>query len=242
MKNKLLPLFFVLGSFGAYSQIGVGIPNPNQSSQLEIFANDKGLLIPRVALTSSKDAVTIKNGNVNSLLIFNTSTISDVKPGYYYWFIDKWLRIVASTEINTMTGTGVPGQKGDPGYPGENISLYVDTATNTIYIQNTDGTWTSVNGKNGIDGKNGISGGNGLPGTKGLDGTIQMYIDYDTGTVFVRDPKDNTAWIPLSATGEKGTDGKDGLDGKSAFDIWKELPGNDGKTLTEFLDNLKGDK
>lgn len=53
MKNKLLPLLFVLGAYGAYGQVGIGTPTPNLSSQLEIVASDKGILIPRVAQAES---------------------------------------------------------------------------------------------------------------------------------------------------------------------------------------------
>lgn len=48
MKNKLLPLLFVLGAYGAYGQVGIGTPTPNLSSQLEIVASNRGILIPRV--------------------------------------------------------------------------------------------------------------------------------------------------------------------------------------------------
>ena len=40
--------------------------------------------------------------------------------------------------------------------------------------------------------------------------------------------------------GEAGKDGAAGKDGKSAYEVWKEQPGNDGKTEKEFLDGLKG--
>lgn len=76
MKNKLLSLILFLGSYAAYSQVGIGTPMPNTSSQLEVVAADKGVLIPRVNLKNSTDATTIANGNVNSLLVFNAATIS----------------------------------------------------------------------------------------------------------------------------------------------------------------------
>ncbi|MHC0442822.1 hypothetical protein ACWA1B_18935, partial [Flavobacterium sp. 3-210] len=107
MKNKLLPLIFVLGSCSLYSQVGIGTPMPNSSSQLEVVANDKGVLIPRIKLKNSTDATTIVNGNVNSLLVFNTETVADIKPGYFYWYNNKWNRIVVSSEINASAGTVV---------------------------------------------------------------------------------------------------------------------------------------
>ena len=45
--------------------------------------------------------------------------------------------------------------------------------------------------------------------------------------------------------GEKGADGAkgaDGTNGKSAYEIWKEKPGNDGKSEDDFMKSLKGDK
>ncbi|MBZ4034032.1 hypothetical protein K6T82_04595 [Flavobacterium sp. 17A] len=215
MKNKLLPLIFILGSYYGYSQVSIGKQVPNASAQLEVFSSDKGVLIPNVELTSTVDSSTIKNGNVVSLLVFNTQTIADVVPGYYYWYNNKWNKFVVSGESNgIVAGNGEPGKKGEPGYPGENVTLYTDKSSGTVYVQNEDGTWTAINGKNGIDGKNGIAGDKGLPGDKGLDATVQMYIDYDTGIVYVRDPKNPEKWIPVSgldgiagATGAPGTAG-----------------------------------
>lgn len=65
---------------------------PDNSSMLEIKAEDKGILIPRISLTSTTSTSPISNPAV-SLLIFNTSTINDVFPGYYYWNGTKWVRL-----------------------------------------------------------------------------------------------------------------------------------------------------
>ena len=59
MKNKLLQFFFVLVSYSAYSQVGIGTIMPNSSSQLEVVANNKGVLIPRIKLENSTDNTTI---------------------------------------------------------------------------------------------------------------------------------------------------------------------------------------
>lgn len=74
MKNKLLPLLFVLGSYSAYSQVVIGKKEMNASAQLEVYSKDRnqGILIPQVQLTGTTDRTTITNGNVNSLLVFNT--------------------------------------------------------------------------------------------------------------------------------------------------------------------------
>ncbi|MBS7253615.1 hypothetical protein, partial [Flavobacterium branchiicola] len=107
MKNKFLPFVFLLSAYSAYSQVGVGTLEPNPSSQLEVVATNKGVLIPRIELKSAADVSTIANGNVNSLLIFNTAKTSDVTPGYYYWYDNKWNKILVSGEVNLSEGTVV---------------------------------------------------------------------------------------------------------------------------------------
>ncbi|WP_264550747.1 hypothetical protein [Flavobacterium sp. N2038] len=281
MKNKLLPLIFVLGCYSAYSQVGIGKLDPNASAQLEVFASDKGVLIPRVKLTGTTDASTIVKGNVESLLVFNTETISDVIPGYYYWFNGKWNKFIISGESTGIAGgQGLPGNKGEAGYPGDSVAMYIDNETGKVYIRdpknpdkwiqltskngidgiagatgapgtagsiitldaivkdpagniyvyvgsdNTvagrDAEWTSkspnwvkINGLDGKDGKDGVIGGQGVPGNKGEAGypgdNIAMYIDNQTGTVYIRDPKNPDKWIPL--TGKNGIDGIAGVDG-----------------------------
>jgi hypothetical protein len=71
---------------------------PNSSALLDIDAapaNDKGILIPRVALTSNTVTAPITNPEV-SLLIYNTATagssIFAVTPGYYYWDGAAWIK------------------------------------------------------------------------------------------------------------------------------------------------------
>ncbi|MEZ0182376.1 beta strand repeat-containing protein [Flavobacterium oncorhynchi] len=105
MNKHLLFIVLFLGGFVTYSQVGIGTPMPNSSSQLEIVASNRGVLIPRVSLINSTDVSTIANGNVNSLLVFNIAAIADVKPGYYYWYNSKWNRIVIDSETSTAPGT-----------------------------------------------------------------------------------------------------------------------------------------
>jgi uncharacterized protein (TIGR02145 family) len=53
------------------------------SAMLEVNSSSKGILIPNVSLTGSTDVTTIILPAV-SLLVYNTATVSDVEPGYYY--------------------------------------------------------------------------------------------------------------------------------------------------------------
>ena len=62
--------------------VGLGTA-PNSAAALDITATNKGVLLPRVALTGSKDATTIPTPPTG-LLVFNTASTSDVVPGFYF--------------------------------------------------------------------------------------------------------------------------------------------------------------
>ncbi|MEG0850098.1 MAG: hypothetical protein RSF34_14365 [Flavobacterium sp.] len=113
MKNTLLTTAFFVGVLSAYSQsqVGIGTRTPNASSQLEIVSNDKGVLFPRVSLTSTTDNTTITQGNVNSLFVYNSNTLNDVTPGYYYWLNNKWLRFVSKEEVKAESGVEINDDK-----------------------------------------------------------------------------------------------------------------------------------
>ncbi|KQO20985.1 hypothetical protein ASF10_15510 [Flavobacterium sp. Leaf82] len=117
MKNKLLPLFVVLGlgSFSAYSQVGIGTNNPDPSAQLHVQATTRGVLIPNVELTNTTSVSPINNpeGPAESLLVFNTKAINDVTPGYYYWYKGKWNRMALAGE--SSGNAGITGGNGAPG-------------------------------------------------------------------------------------------------------------------------------
>ena len=71
--------------------------NPaDASAMLDVQSTNKGLLIPRIALTSTGDNATIASPAV-SLLIYNTaiagSGSTSVTPGYYYWTGSVWTRL-----------------------------------------------------------------------------------------------------------------------------------------------------
>ena len=65
--------------------ISTGTAIPDQSAMLDVSSSNKGLLLPRVALVSTTDQITIPNP-ANSLLVFNTnaSITGGTGIGYYY--------------------------------------------------------------------------------------------------------------------------------------------------------------
>src|SRR5690554_1458567 len=153
MKKRLLSVALLMGAYGAYGQVGIGTLTPNASSQLDVVSNDKGILLPRVSLSSTTDSTTISNGNVNSLLVFNTNTENDIKPGYYYWFEDKWMRVMNEDDVtqfdhNTTNSslTVINGNLVLFDSDGNEVSIPLSEINiPSTLIQNQDGTYTFTN-------------------------------------------------------------------------------------------------
>ncbi|MBI6117359.1 hypothetical protein I6U49_11480, partial [Salegentibacter sp. F63223] len=149
--KKLLPLLFIFIGFSVSAQVGIGTDMPNPSSQLEIVANDKGLLIPQVALLNLTDESTITNGNVESLLVFNTSANQSMSPGYYYWYNGSWKRIATSNDSTSNIPDNIVIWNAENqefvylDQAGDRISINLDEIVNesiTKLVDNLDGTYT----------------------------------------------------------------------------------------------------
>ncbi len=87
-------LIFSATSFAQNIGINATGAAPNASAMLDVSATNKGVLIPRVALSSTTDATTVP-GAATSLLVYNTATAGSgataVYPGYYYWDGTQWV-------------------------------------------------------------------------------------------------------------------------------------------------------
>jgi hypothetical protein len=88
MKLKIyITLFLLIVISSLHAQVGIGTTTPATSSALDITSTNTGLLIPRVALTSTSDVATIASP-ATSLLVYNTATAgvvpNNVVPSYYY--------------------------------------------------------------------------------------------------------------------------------------------------------------
>ena len=109
MKKLTFTLFFINAL--CFAQVGIGTTSPQGA--LEIISTTDGLLIPKVALSSTTTATIITPTKAE--IVYNTATAGDVTPGYYYWettpdvVSDRWLRLTSNTNndwsINGNTGT-----------------------------------------------------------------------------------------------------------------------------------------
>jgi hypothetical protein len=97
---KKIILLVSLKSFMFYSQVGIGTTSPDPSSVLDIQATSKGLLIPRINLTTNP----VLNPQ-KSLLVWNTDT-SVYSEGFYYFDGNIWTRLQNNNIWNTTGNMG----------------------------------------------------------------------------------------------------------------------------------------
>jgi len=102
----IMLISLLMGNVLRAQNVGIGNTSftPDASAGLEIRYTDKGLLIPRVALTSTSSASPITSP-ATSLLIYNTATAGDVTPGYYYWNGSAWVRFATGSSVINGSGT-----------------------------------------------------------------------------------------------------------------------------------------
>ena len=90
MKKTLLLCLFVYIALQTNAQrVGIGTTTPDTSAMLEVKSSNKGVLLPRVYLTSIFDSLTIPKPAV-SLLVYNTNKTLHDGAGYYAWNGNSW--------------------------------------------------------------------------------------------------------------------------------------------------------
>ena len=138
--QKLCVLLLLILSFNLNAQVGVGTRNPDASAMFQVESNDKGVLIPKVALTSASDIATVTSP-ANGLLIFNTSTTSSsndsLSPGFYFYNGFEWKRLLNSGDELVTTYNAGKGLE----LNGTSFSINSNVVTNT-YTGDIDVTGT----------------------------------------------------------------------------------------------------
>src|SRR5690554_2631396 len=144
MRKLLLLIVFISGNL-MFGQVGIGTDLPNQSTQLEIVSSNRGILIPQVPLTDLTDRTTITAGNIPSLMVYNTSSNATMEPGYYYWFQDRWRRMISDTDVAGFSDVLVDNGDGTFTHTAVDGTVLIFDANTTTYVNNGDGTYTFTN-------------------------------------------------------------------------------------------------
>lgn len=86
------------------AQYGFGTNTPNENSAVDIVSTDKGLLIPRVSLTSTATLAPITGVGSDTanigMLVFNNGEDQITEQGFYYWSGTQW-RILTADLVDT---------------------------------------------------------------------------------------------------------------------------------------------
>ena len=147
MKINLKVLGFLIGVLSvlcinnSFAQ-NVGISSsssftPDASAGLDISYTNKGLLIPRVALTATNAAGPISSP-ATSLLVYNTAIAgtspNNVIPGYYYWNGSAWVMLSTGSQAsNFWSITGNSGTSYPTNYLGTSDNFGLHFKTNAIH-------------------------------------------------------------------------------------------------------------
>ena len=109
MKTKiyiLITLLILLSAIRTSAQIGIGTTNP--FGALDVTSSSDGLLIPRVALTSTATVLPVLTGTTSEL-VYNTATVNDVTPGFYYLSTNTgpWVKLGGASGWLTTGNTDI---------------------------------------------------------------------------------------------------------------------------------------
>ncbi len=103
----VLSLFLITGIAIGQVKIGANTTTLNPNSLFELESTTKGVLMPRLALTSTT-AFAPMTAHVAGMTIYNTATTGDVTPGLYYNDGTSWIKIAAfpaAVSVVTITAT-----------------------------------------------------------------------------------------------------------------------------------------
>ena len=96
----LLVLLLAAARFSVRAQsVGIGTPTPNASAALDVVATNKGLLVPRVALSGAAAAAPL-TAPATGLLVYNTNDALPGGVGFYHNAgtpaAPQWVRLVTT--------------------------------------------------------------------------------------------------------------------------------------------------
>lgn len=125
MKKLVLSLTLIsyftsyVSILNAQDNVGIGTLSPNPKALLELLANDKGFIMPRVT-TTQRLAINPTQGSDEALMVYDVSDSL-----FYYWDATKWRNLSDVSDAY-------------------NLSLSFDANTNTLSITDNGGTLSTV--------------------------------------------------------------------------------------------------
>lgn len=151
MNKVVFTLVLMIASLSSYCQnnIGIGTSTPDGSSILELSAQDKGFLVPRLTQAQRQSISNPATG----LLVYDLTASC-----FFYFDGIAWLSLC--NQPGTPGATGATGAQGIQGVTG---------ATGATGAQGIQGA-TGFTGAQGVQGITGATGANGITGVTGATG------------------------------------------------------------------------
>ncbi len=144
MKKLFITILICIISFcNATAQTGIGTTTPDASAKLDVYANNKGFLPPRVTLTSYTDISTIPNP-ATGLLIYNTGSNVGLAAGYYFWNGNAWATIATAGGSGSFAASFLRGSR-----TASQSSIAVGGIVSFSAVDNTSGQDIALNTSNG---------------------------------------------------------------------------------------------
>jgi len=131
-------MLLLLGNV-AICQIGAFNMNPDQSAELDLTSTSKGLLIPRLTLSTDLNNTSPVTSPIEGLLIFNTG--SNQTQGFYFWTGSYWSLLKSPTGME-ITGPGSSTDNAAVRFDGttgkliQNSSVIIDDLSNISSVNN----------------------------------------------------------------------------------------------------------
>ncbi|WP_353161896.1 hypothetical protein [Myroides odoratus] len=132
MKRKVIPLLTLILCGSAMAQVGIGTKRAASSAQLEIVAERKGVLIPRVKLEALTSFRPIEGEQVESLLVYHIGE-NNLEAGFYYWRNNTWIPLLSGDTItDRMNNTFTIGA--NPTKNNEESLIITDSENHSVYL------------------------------------------------------------------------------------------------------------
>jgi hypothetical protein len=109
MKQLTILLFFIFSVNLLTAQTGIGTNTPDASAKLDVSANNKGFLPPRVSLTGVYDATTISSP-ATGLLVYCKGD-AGLAAGYYFWNGNAWATIATAGGSGSFASSFLRGSR-----------------------------------------------------------------------------------------------------------------------------------
>lgn len=222
MKKLVLAAFGMLciGQMYAQNNVGIGTTTPDPSAILELNANNKGFLAPRLT-TAQRTGI---GAPAPGLLVYDTDL------GCYFYYNGQWNSLCNTGGAAGPTGaTGSTGTQGVAGVAGPTGPTGVGIAgptgpTGATGVQGPTGNGVGIPGATGATGPTGAVGAQGVQGNTGATGA--QGVQGIAG--------------PTGATGAVGGQGPQGIQGTQGPQGIQGVAGPTGATGPQGLQGIQG--